>query len=292
MSNKRGRNDAFDYINIFFLLLLAMIVLLPFYFTVIKSFMSQKDWLFSKGTIPFPTKFTLENYTGVFKSGKISVGYMNSVIYTVLGVAYSMFLTSTMAYGLSKRSFPGRKIIQNLVVFTMYFGGGLVPYFLVVKGLGLYNMRAAVIVATGGLNVFNMIIMRTFFEQLPRDLEEAAIVDGAGQLRVFVQIILPLVKPMLATVTLFYAVDRWNEWFASSLFLADGSKWPIQLVLRQILWSTTAFRKLVPQEAGRPFFTEGIKASAVIITMLPIMCVYPFLQKYFVKGIMVGAIKS
>ena len=178
-----------------------------------------------------------------------------------------------------------------MVIFTMYFGGGLIPFFLLVKNLHMMNTRWAVIIPLS-FNVFNLIILRNFFEQLPPDLEESATLDGANPLQIFLCISLPLVKPALATLVLFFAVGRWNEWFYASLFLGNAELWPMQLELRQILWSSTSFVDSIPAEVGRPSFSEGIKAAAVMVTMLPIMCVYPFLQKYFVKGVMIGAIKS
>jgi putative aldouronate transport system permease protein len=267
-----------------------LIVIIPFYYTIVKSFMTQQEFIMNS-TVLWPMDATFKNYTDVFLAGNFPRAFMNSMIYTILGVAWSMFLTTTLAYGLSKKGYPFRKTLQNLVIFTMFFGGGLIPFFLVVKSLGLTNTRLSVIIPLG-LNVFNVIIMRTFFEQMPQELESAAMIDGASPLRIFWQICLPLVKPALATLTLYYAVDRWNEWFYSSLFLGDSDLWPVQLLLRQILWSTMGFMKKIPPEAGKPTFSEGIKAASVILTMLPIMMIYPFLQKYFIKGVMIGALKS
>ena len=283
--------EAFDYVNIILLTLFLLLVIVPFYQVIVKSLVSRQDWVFSGGAIFFPQRPTWQNYQDVFNSGQVWVGYTNSLIYTGGGVLYSMFLTVTLAYGLSRKGFPGRGLFQNMVLVPMFFTGGLIPFFLVVKELGLIGTRWSVILPLG-LNLFNMIIMRTFFEQLPPDLEEAAVIDGAGPFTVFIRIYMPLVKPALATIVLFYAVERWNEWFYSSLFLGDGKLWPIQLVLRQILWASGSFSKMVPDLAGRKVFSEGIQAASVIITMLPIMCVYPFLQRYFVKGVMLGAIKS
>ena len=215
----------------------------------------------------------------------------NSVFYTVVGVIFSMFITTTLAYGLAKKGYPGRAFFQNMVIFTMYFSGGLIPFFLLVKQLGLINTRWAIIIPSA-CSIFNMIILRNFFEQLPPDLDEAATLDGAGPLRIFWTIDLPLVKPAIATLVLFYAVSRWNEWFHASLFLGNAKLWPMQLELRQILWSSSGIVDNIPPEAGRPAFSEGLKAAAVMVTMLPIMMVYPFLQRYFVKGVMIGAIKS
>lgn len=287
---RRKRIETFDVVNIIVLVILMLIVLIPFYFTVVRSFMTQQDFMMN-GAALFPQHPTIGNYRDIFVTSNMLRSFGNSVIYTVAGVAFSMFITTTLAYGLSRKGYPGRALIQNMVVFTMYFGGGLIPFFLLVKDLHLINTRWSIIIPLA-FSVFNMIILRNFFEQLPVELEEAATLDGANPLRIFWQIDLPLVKPAIATLVLFYAVGRWNEWFHASLFLGDAKLWPMQLELRQILWATTAFVDSIPAEVGRPSFSEGIKAAAVMVTMIPIMVVYPFLQKYFVKGVMIGAIKS
>ncbi len=282
--------EPFDIVNVCILTLLMLVVLIPFYFTVVQSFMTQQEYIMNSTTL-WPKDPTLGNYRDIFVASTMLRSFGNSVFYTVTGVAFSMFLTTTLAYGLSKKDYPGRALFQNMVVFTMYFGGGLIPFFLLIKQLGMIGTRWSIVIPTA-LSVFNMIILRNFFEQLPPDLDEAATLDGASPLRIFWQIDLPLVKPAIATLVLFYAVGRWNEWFYASLFLGDARLWPVQLELRQILWSSTSFASEVPAEVGRPSFSEGIKAAAVMVTMLPIMMVYPFLQKYFVKGVMIGAIKS
>ena len=290
VQKKRKKVETFDIVNLIILTVLMIIVLVPFYLTVVQSFMTQQEYIMNSNTL-WPKEPTLGNYRDIFVGSTMLRSFGNSVFYTVLGVIFSMFLTTTLAYGLSKKDYPGRALFQNMVIFTMYFGGGLIPFFLLVKQLGLMNTRWAIVIPSA-LSVFNMIILRNFFEQLPPDLEEAATLDGAGPLRIFWQIDLPLVKPAMATLVLFYAVGRWNEWFNASLFLGNAKYWPMQLELRQILWSSSSIAENIPPEAGRPAFSEGLKAAAVMLTMLPIMMVYPFLQRYFVKGVMIGAIKS
>lgn len=289
---KKGRRklDTFDIVNFIILTILMLIVLIPFYYTVIKSFLTQQEFIMH-GAILWPKNPTLSNYYDIIRYGGIGRAFYNSVVNTVLGVCFSMFISTTLAYGLSRKNYPGRAFIQNFVIFPMYFGGGLIPFFLTVKALGLMNTRWAVIIPIA-LSIFNTIILRNFFEQLPTDLEEAAKIDGASPPRIFAQIHLPLVKPALATIVLFYAVGRWNEWFYSSLFLGDSKLWPMQVFLRQILYATGKVMQNIPPEAGRDTFSEDIQAASVILTMAPIMLIYPFLQKYFVKGVMVGAIKS
>lgn len=289
-SPKLRKMDAFDVFNGLFLFLLSLIVIIPFYFTVVRSFLTQQEYTMN-GTTIWPSNPTIGNYRDIFVGTGMVRSFFNSVFYTVLGTAFSMFLATTLAYGLSKKNYPGRNLFQSMIIFTMYFGGGTVPFFLLIKSLGLYGSRYAVIIALA-FNAFNMIILRNFFESLPPDLEEAAMLDGAGPFRIFWQIVLPLMKPALATVTLYFVVDRWNEWFWSNLLFIDSKMWPMQLELRQIMWTSSALAADVPAELGRKTYAEGMKAAAVIVTMIPIMCVYPFLQKYFAKGVMIGAIKS
>ena len=287
---KRKKIETFDIVNVCVLTLLMLIVLIPFYLTIIQSFMTQQEYIMNSSTL-WPKEPTLGNYRDIFVGSTMVRSFGNSVFYTVVGVIFSMFITTTLAYGLAKKGYPGRAFFQNMVIFTMYFSGGLIPFFLLVKQLGLINTRWAIIIPSA-CSIFNMIILRNFFEQLPPDLDEAATLDGAGPLRIFWTIDLPLVKPAIATLVLFYAVSRWNEWFHASLFLGNSKLWPMQLELRQILWSSSGIVDNIPPEAGRPAFSEGLKAAAVMVTMLPIMMVYPFLQRYFVKGVMIGAIKS
>ena len=292
-SHKRSflsRWDWFDYVNLLFLTILLLIVLLPFYYTIMKSFLTEYEYI-AGGVIVWPSNPTLINYKQVFIGAALMRSFFNTLFNIIVGVSYCMFMTTTLAYGLSKKNYPGRAIFQNMIIFTMYFGGGLIPFFLLVSDLKLIGNRFSVIIPFG-MSVFNMIILRNFFEQLPPDLEEAAKIDGAGPLRIFLQINLPMIKPALATMVLFYSVDRWNEWFYASLFLPDSKLWPIQLQLRQILMVSATSIGTLPQESGIRPFSEGLKSASMVVTMIPIMIVYPFLQKYFVKGVMIGAIKS
>ena len=267
-----------------------LIVAYPLYYVLVASFSDPYD-VYAGKTFLLPSQFTLKGYQAVFADSALFSGFMNSIKYTVIGTIYSVVMIYLVAYPLSVKDLPGRKYISLFFVITMYFGGGVVPFFLLIKDLGLYGNRFAVVIALA-FNAFNMIILRNFFESLPPDLEEAAMLDGASPFRIFWQIDLPLMKPALATVTLYFIVDRWNEWFWSNLLFLDSKMWPMQLELRQILWTSSALAADVPAELGRRTYADGMKAAAVIVTMLPIMCVYPFLQKYFAKGVMIGAIKS
>jgi putative aldouronate transport system permease protein len=287
------RIHPFDIFNCVFLGFLAILVIVPFYYTVVLSLIGDQNVYVMNPGILLPPKIDFRNYVLVFKFSDIPRSFLNSFIIVVFGVAYNMFLTITMAYGFSKKKFPGRNFLFNVVVFTMYFGGGLIPFYLLVDSLGLREHLASVIIPVG-LSTFNMIILKNFFQEIPPALEESARIDGAGNIRILIQILLPMMGPALATLVLFYSVDRWNEWFLASLFLSKSVLYPIQLQLRQILFTGTSFT--IPAGAAvavnRPVFNTGIQAASIIIIMFPVMMIYPFLQRFFVKGIMIGAIKS
>jgi len=195
-----------------------------------------------------------------------------------------------MAFGLSRKTFPGKKIIFLFILFTMFFGGGLVPTYLLIKNLGLINTRSAIILMMGA-SPFNIIVVKNSFEQLPESLEEAAKIDGANDLTIFFRILLPLQLPIIATIALFIAVAYWNEWFWPMLVINSTGKFPLQVVLRSIVSANLMDSSMQQNPLARTIFSDGIKMAAVVVTMLPVMVVYPFLQKYFVKGILVGAIK-
>jgi putative aldouronate transport system permease protein len=202
-----------------------------------------------------------------------------------------MFLTTSLAYGLSRTNFPGGKLIFYAVLLTMLFNGGIVPLYLLMLQLGLTKNIWSVILAYG-VNTFYFIITRTYMTTLPESLIESAKIDGADEWRILFKIVLPLSKPILATVLLFYAVDRWNEWFNAMVFLRRNDLIPLQLVLRTIVMDSVIVNSLSIAGPRIPRFTEGIQTATIIVTMLPIMCFFPFLQKYFIKGIMIGAIKA
>ena len=286
----KSKVNLFDIINISFLTLLAIIVLYPFYNSILISLVSQREYIRTPFMI-FPKQFDWSSYLYIFESPRIIYGYKNTLILLLFGVPYNMILTTCTAYSLSRKSFPGKKIILALIIFTMYFSGGLIPYYLLVRGLGLINNLASIIF-TYGVNTFYMIIMLNYFDTIPASLEESAKLDGANDFVILFKIILPLSSPIIATVILFYAVDRWNEWYNSMLFLRDGKKWPLQLILRDIVMSS--IDKLGDSYASlrRTVFPSGVKMASIVVTMAPIMLVYPFLQKYFMKGILIGAIKS
>ncbi|MFD0713589.1 carbohydrate ABC transporter permease [Paenibacillus sp. GCM10027626] len=288
-----GQKRSFNWfyaVNAAILALAAVTILYPFYNAVLISLVSQKEYVTTPFML-FPKRITFDAYTYIFSSSRIYTGYFNTLLILLIGVPYNMLATTFTAYALSRERFPGKRIITALVVFTMYFSGGLIPLYLLVRDIGLMNQLAAVILVYGA-NTFYLLLMRSYFMEIPSALEESAKIDGANDLVILLRIMLPLSLPIVATITLFFSVDRWNEWFNAMLFLREGEKWPLQLVLRSIVMSTIDDIGSRNVSIRKTVFEDGVKMAAVFITMAPIMFTYPFLQKYFMKGIMVGSVKS
>lgn len=296
MSNtaKLRKIRKFDFVDIILFVILTLwglLIVVPFINVIAISFASYKEYL-ETPLMLIPMHPVLDSYSDLFEDGRIWIGYRTTLIIELFGLPLSLFLTTSMGYALSRRNYPGKKAILLIVLFTMIFQGGIVPLYLVMKDLGLTNTIWSVVFASG-MNTFYMILMYNYFQSLPDSLMESARLDGAGEWTILFRIVLPLSLPIIATVTLFYAVDKWNEWFNPMVFIRKGSIQPLQLVLRSMIIDSQLQDELSAQVAleERPF-TNGIKMAAVIVSMLPIMCVYPFLQKHFAKGIMVGAIKA
>ena len=288
----RNRFELMDAIILIILLIWALLIVIPFINVIAISFATPQEYLDSK-LLLFPTQPTLSNYKTLFADGRILVGYRTTLTILLIGVPLNMFLTTSVAYALSRGSFPLKKFFLYAILFTMLFNGGIVPLYLLMMELDLTNNIWSVILAYG-VNTFYMIIVRTYFQSLPDSLIESARLDGAGEWTILFRIILPLSMPIIATVTLFYSVDRWNEWFNAMIFLRSNDMIPLQLVLRSMVLEATASKTMTASSAAitGSMFSDGLKMAAVIVTMLPIMCVFPFLQKYFVKGILIGAVKA
>ncbi len=293
--NRTGKLKKVDGVDIFCIVILgifSLIILIPFINVVMISITSQKDYLNST-FIVIPRSPTLQSFKRLFEDGRLWSGYRTTLTLVAVGMPMNVFLTYCMAYGLSRKGYPGKKLIFTLVLITMIFQGGIVPLYLVMRSLNLTNTLWSVILAYG-VNTFYMILVKNYIESLPESLIESAHLDGAGEWTILFRIILPLSKPILATIVLFYSVDRWNEWYNSMIFLRKQEMFPLQLVLRNIVINSEMAGNITSSSAATQGsqFTMGLKMAAVIMTMLPIMCVYPFLQKHFVKGIMVGAVKE
>jgi putative aldouronate transport system permease protein len=288
----RGRGiDLVDVLLFVLLTAWGLIIVVPFINVVAISFTSQREYL-ETPLLLWPKAPELRAYAEILKDNRIVTGYRTSVSILLIGVPLSLFLSSATGYALSRRHYPGRKFFLYFVLFTMIFHGGIVPTYLVVRSLRLTNTIWSVIL-TGGMNTFYMVLMFNYFGSLPESLIESARLEGAGEWTILFRIVLPLSLPIVASLTLFYTVDKWNEWFGAMIFIRRNSLQPLQLVLRSIVFDsiTTMENASAMVYIERPF-TTGIKMAAVIVTMLPIMLVYPFLQKHFAKGVMIGAIKA
>ncbi|MET7548233.1 carbohydrate ABC transporter permease [Streptomyces sp. NBC_01724] len=253
------------------------------------SFASQSDIIRSSGLVLWPDHPTVDAYRTIFTGGVVTRALVVSLGITVFGTLASLLVTVGMAYGLSRRDVTGSRFILMTALFTMLFNAGIIPNFLLVKGLGLYDTYAALVMPTL-VSAFNLVVLRSFFMNLPEELYDAAKVDGAGDFRILVRIVLPLSKAVLAVISLFYAVTYWNAFFNSLLYLNDSDKWPLPMVLRtyvlqgQSLNAASAGEVLAPQQA--------VQMAVLVIAVVPILCVYPFLQRYFTKGVLTGAIKG
>lgn len=289
-SKKRSNINIIDCIIILICLIWGIMIFYPFYNSVIVSLVPQHVYIKTPFLL-YPKEINLAAYRFVFNNRNIWWGVKTSVIILTVGVVYNMLLTVTLAYALT-RPFPGRKCVVRAIIFTLYFGGGLIPFYLLVRQLGLVDTYLAMILPTG-VSFMYVTVMRRYFEGIPFELVESAYLDGAGEWRILIQIMLPLSLPMLATFSLYYGVERWNEWWLGLLFVKSPQKTPLQLVLRGIIQSQgQILRDESADLAGVRTYPEALKMASVIITMFPVMCLYPFLQKYFVHGLTVGAVKD
>lgn len=274
-----------------FIGLSAFVVALPFLHTLARSLSAEAPILRNEVYI-WPMSLTTDAYQRLAKNSAFWMGYRNSGVITVLGTLLSMAMTVMCAYPLSRPNLPGRGFLATLVVVTMIFPPGLVPFYLTVRDLGMMDSRAALIVPYC-LSSFNMIVLRSYMQALPREMEESAIIDGANDLEVLLHIILPLSVPVIGTLTLFYAVNYWNLFFPAVIFINTGSKQPVTVILRDLIWSAQLQSQTAsPDQYARMAGIEALKSGAVIVAALPMLIAYPFLQRYFIKGIMLGAIKG
>lgn len=282
---------VFRVINFLIMVFVIILTLYPFLYVLAQSFSSEKYIM--KGMVSiFPRGFTTETYHVVMKEKDFWIEYKNTILYTVLGTIISLFLTSILAYALSKKRLKGRSFFLAAAMFTMFFGGGIIPNYVVVKALGMRNTIWAIVIP-GAISTYNMIIMKTFFEGLPNELEEAASVDGLNTYGIIWKIVLPLSKPIMATMALFYAVAMWNSWFPAFLYLDNKKLFPVTLYIRNIIAGTqTTAENSGSNSEALSQVAATIKSASIILTVLPILCVYPFVQKYFVTGVMIGSVKG
>ncbi|MEV5025135.1 carbohydrate ABC transporter permease [Paenibacillus sp. LPE1-1-1.1] len=282
----------FDVVNYLFLGLFAIAAILPFIYVISGSFATDAE-LTKRAVFLIPETFSIAAYEFIFSTNTILKSIGVSMYVTIIGTAVNLFFTFTMAYPLARRSLMGRNAVLNLVVFSMLFGGGMIPTYLVIRELSLLDSYWALILP-GAISAFNLIIVKNFFQELPPGLEEAAKIDGCTELGLLWRIVLPLSKPVLATFTLFYAVGHWNDFFAALLYINNPEKWPLQVLLRQIVLLSQAaagdLNSMDPNFVKPP--DQSIKMAVIVVGTVPILMVYPFLQKHFAKGVLIGSIKG
>ena len=283
---------VFQAVILFFSVLLMIVVAYPLYFTVIASFSKPEDVLLGR-VMFWPKNISFESYQMVIAESRIWMGYGNTILYTVLGTLVNLALTTMMAYPLSCKETPFRGPLTFVASFTMLFSGGLIPTYLLVRQLGMYNTIWAMLLPTA-ITTYNMLVMKNFFQSsIPHELKEAAYLDGCTELQTLFRVVLPLSGSIIAVMVLFYGVGHWNSWFNAAIYLDDRAKYPLQLILREILISNDV--SAMGNELGandQEMISENIKYATIAVATLPIMCVYPFIQKYFVTGVMIGSVKG
>jgi len=295
-SGKNAGSVIFDICNYTFMVLLMIIMLYPF-LNVLAVSISDRD-LVSKGMINIiPKGVNFDMYNILLRAPEVQVSYLNTVVYSVVNTVLSLALNSIFAYGLSKPNLPGKGVFTVFIAITMFFSGGLIPTFLIIKQLGGIN-TFWVMVVPFTVSAWTVIVMRTFFQNIPFSLTESALIDGAGEVTILTRIILPLSKPLYATMALFSVVGKWNSWFDAFIYLTDRMKYPIQTMLREvsivglILNKSTAQDMIMRGSQAAMIIPQSYKAAMMMIVIIPIVLLYPFFQRYFIKGVMIGAIKG
>ena len=292
MRNESSGDRFFQIFVNTLITIILIIIIYPLVFVISASFSDPLYLLQGKVSL-LPKGFTLESYSKIINFNDVWMGYKNTIIYVTVGTLINLIMTTLGAYPLSRKDFFGRNIITALLVFTMFFSGGMIPTYLVVKSLGLTNTMWAMVLPSA-ISVYNLIIMRTFFQSIPYELQESATIDGASDFQILARIVLPLSKPILAVMTLFYAVTHWNAFFDALIYLTNRNKYPLQLILREILIQddVAGAEGLDDDAIQQAMSVEGMKYAVIIIANLPILCLYPFLQRYFVQGVMIGSLKG
>lgn len=293
MQKKTISRRIFELFNIAFMLLMIFIMLYPLIYVVNASF-SDSNALVRHGSnaLWLPIDPNVNAYKMAFSNKLILSGYANTIFVVVVGTTINIFLSAMCAYALSYKKLMLRKLSLKIIMVTMFFGGGLIPSYILVRSLKMVDSIWALILPVA-INTYNMIILRTGFESVPESLKESALIDGAGHMRIMLQIVFPLAKATIAVVCLYYAVEHWNAWFAASIYLQrDSRKWPLQLVLRQILMMNDISGAASVSMDQQNDIAESIKYAVIVIATLPILCIYPYVQRYFTKGVMIGAVKG
>lgn len=293
MIQKTKAGRAFDWFNVIFMILVMIITIYPFYYIIMCSISNPGNLVGDKGLMLKPLGFSLQSYKAVLENPNIFSGYKITIFIVIAGTSISVLMTSLGAFVLTRKQFALKRAMNYMIIITMYFSGGMIPtYMLVYKYLNLGNSLWALILPIC-ISAYNLIVMRTNFQSIPDSLEEAAKIDGANDFVIFSKIVMPLSKAVIAVMVLFCGVSYWNSWFNAMLYIRDKDKFPLQLVLREILLLNSSSSMMDGTSDMEKFsLAEGIKYSSIIVATVPILCVYPFVQKYFVSGVMIGAVKG
>ena len=291
IKDKSFGSKTFDVVNTILMIIVLIITLYPLLYVLAIS-LSSTEYVQANLVTIIPKGLNLQAYHQVFPDKYFWIAYRNTILYTVVGTVINLVLTSSFAFCLSRKDLIARNTITILVIFTMFFSGGLIPNFLLVKNLGIYNTIWA-IVLPGAINTYNMIITRTYMQGLPEEIFESVRIDGGNDLQIYSKIVLPLSKPVLATIGLFYAVGHWNAYFYPMIYMKDKVKYPLQVILKDMIVEQD-FSGIEEMEAlGQiPPTSDMLVGASIIVALIPILCVYPFVQKYFVKGVMIGSLKG
>lgn len=289
--NKRNKNSAFDIVIIVILALFSICCLYPFINILLTSFSTEADYL-NSNILVIPRHFNIESYRYIFLEGGMLKSFGISGLVSICGVIYSMLLTSLGAYVLSKKRLPGQKIFFTMILITMFFGGGIIPFFFVLKSLKLYNSLLGLFIPFG-ISSYNMIVLRNFFVSVPDEVIESAKLDGASDFTILTRIVVPLSKAGFATIMLFYFVGFYNDWYWPMILIQNEDLYPLSLKLRNILSNAQAadYYKQINVDSGL-LYSKGQDSASIIVSLIPILVIYPFVQKYFVKGVMLGSVKS
>lgn len=293
MSKKLSTGDRiFQSIVVFFMLVVGFVTLYPIWHIFMGSFSDAYQLKAGGAMVLWFKGFSLDAYRTILRNPMIWISYRNTAIYSILGTALNMFMTTIAAYSLSRKGLIGANVIMKLLVFTMYFGGGLIPTYLVYDKIGLVN-NWLVMVLPGMVSVYNMIVIRTAFLSFPKEIEEAAVIDGAGPIQILVKVILPIILSTMMVICLWYFVGHWNAYYDGMIYLRDRNLFPLQLVLRDMLIDNN----VVDLSRDNTSFVDvnlarTIKYAAIMVALIPVMAIYPFIQKYFVSGVMIGSIKG
>lgn len=285
---------CFDIINVLIMIGIAIITIYPIFYVAVCSISDGNQLIGARGLILWPKGFNLSAYKAVFSNPNIFSGYKTTLIVVVLGTTLSVLTTAIGAFLITRKDFAAKKVMSYMMVFTMYFTGGMIPTYLVVNNFLHLGDTLAALILPMMISVYNLIIMKANFEAIPDSIEEAAKIDGANDIIILFRIILPLSLSVIAVMILFYGVSYWNSWFQAMMYMHDRNRYPLQLILREILISNdTSSMGTTSSAAGDQYMIgESIKYATIIVATVPILCLYPFIQKYFVKGVMVGAVKG